>query len=168
MTKEEQKAKIQDLLNCGRPMTISGIGEALQVTPQEAAHMLPEGTATFAPGEDFEKVWAAIAEWEKVTFIVTSFGNVIEVEAKLVTGKPAMGYYNLMGGKSPLQGHFKYGDISEIGFISMPFMGRESHFAAFFTKNGDVAYSMYVGREKHQLIESAKEKFLALQKMYQA
>jgi len=99
---------------------------------------------------------------------VTAHGNVIEVETKLVTGKAAMGYYNLMGGKSPLQGHFKYGDISEIGFVTMPFMGRESHFAAFFTTSGDVAYSMYVGREKHKLIESAKEKFLALQQKYKA
>ena len=97
-----------------------------------------------------------------------SHGNVIEVETKLVTGKAAMGYYNLMGGKSPLQGHFKYGDISEIGFVTMPFMGRESHFAAFFTTSGEVAYSMYVGREKHKLIESAKEKFLALQQKYKA
>ena len=135
---------------------------------QEAAHLLPEGSATFAPGSDFESVWAAIAEWEKITFIVTAHGNVIEVETKLVTGKAAMGYYNLMGGKSPLQGHFKYGDISEIGFVTMPFMGRESHFAAFFTTSGEVAYSMYVGREKHKLIEGAKEKFLALQQKYKA
>lgn len=96
----------------------------------------------------------------KITFIVTAHGNVIEVETKLVTGKAAMGYYNLMGGKSPLQGHFKYGDISEIGFVTMPFLGRESHFAAFFTTSGEVAYSMYVGREKHKLIESAKENSL--------
>ena len=52
--------------------------------------------------------------------------------------------------------------------MTMPFMGRESHFAAFFTTSGEVAYSMYVGREKHKLIESAKEKFLALQQKYKA
>ncbi|MFQ9938281.1 MAG: hypothetical protein ACLRW2_07675 [Parasutterella excrementihominis] len=51
--------------------------------------------------------------------------------------------------------------------MTMPFMGRESHFAAFFTTSGEVA-SMYVGREKHKLIESAKEKFLALQQKYKA
>lgn len=151
----EQQNKINELLNSGRPVTLETIAQALSVTAQEAAHLLPEGSAT-------------IAEWEKITFIVTAHGNVIEVETKLVTGKAAMGYYNLMGGKSPLQGHFKYGDISEIGFVTMPFMGRESHFAAFFTTSGEVAYSMYVGREKHKLIESAKEKFLALQQKYKA
>ena len=155
----EQQNKINELLNSGRPVTLETIAQALAVTAQEAAHLLPEGSATFAPGSDFESVWAAIAEWEKITFIVTAHGNVIEVETKLVTGK---------AGKSPLQGHFKYGDISEIGFVTMPFMGRESHFAAFFTTSGEVAYSMYVGREKHKLIESAKEKFLALQQKYKA
>ena len=50
--------------------------------------------------------------------------------------------------------------------MTMPFMGRESHFAAFFDKEGRCAYSFYVGREKHQLIESAKEQFLALQAEY--
>ena len=112
----EQQNTINELLNSGRPVTLETIAQALSVTAQEAAHLLPEGSATFAPGSDFESVWAAIAEWEKITFIVTAHGNVIEVETKLVTGKAAMGYYNLMGGKSPLQGHFKYGDISEIGF----------------------------------------------------
>ncbi len=158
----EQQNKINELLNGGRPVTLETIAQALSVTAQEAAHLLPEGSATFAPGSDFESVWASIAEWEKITFIVTAHGNVIEVETKLVTGKAAMGYYNLMGGKSP------YGDISEIGFVTMPFLGRESHFAAFFTTSGEVAYSMYVGREKHKLIESAKEKFLALQQKYKA
>ena len=138
----EQQNKINELLNSGRPVTLETIAQALSVTAQEAAHLLPEGSATFAPGSDFESVWAAIAEWEKITFIVSAHGNVIEVETKLVTGKAAMGYYNLMGGKSPLQGHFKYGDISEIGFVTMPFMGRESHFAAFFTTSGEVATLM--------------------------
>lgn len=59
-----------------------------------------------------------------------------------------------------------YENIAEIGFVTMPFMGRESHFAAFFDKEGRCAYSFYVGREKHQLIESAKEQFLALQAEY--
>lgn len=168
MTLEEQQIKIKELLESGRPVTLETIAGALNVTAQQAAHLLPEESRSFAPGSDFEAVWEAIAEWEKITFIVTAHGNVIEVETKLVTGKPAMGYYNLMGGKSPLQGHYRYEDISEIGFVTMPFMGRESHFAAFFTKEGEVAYSMYVGREKHKLIESAREQFLALQNKYRA
>ena len=148
----EQQNTINELLNSGRPVTLETIAQALSVTAQEAAHLLPEGSASLCSGVPISKAFGPpLPNGEKITFIVTAHGNVIEVETKLVTGKAAMGYYNLMGGKSPLQGHFKYGDISEIGFVTMPFMGRESHFAAFFTTSGDVAYSMYVGREKHKL-----------------
>ena len=62
----EQQNKINELLNSGRPVTLETIAQALSVTAQEAAHLLPEGSATFAPGSDFESVWAAIAEWEKM------------------------------------------------------------------------------------------------------
>ena len=62
----EQQNTIDELLNSGRPVTLETIAQALSVTAQEAAHLLPEGSATFAPGSDFESVWAAIAEWEKL------------------------------------------------------------------------------------------------------
>ncbi len=166
MTNKDPQQVIQEVINSGRPVTLDSLASALNCSALEAAHLLPKETCTFAPGEDFEKVWESISQWEKATFIVIAGENVIEVETKVVCGKKAMGYYNLMGGKSPLQGHFKYENIIEIGFITMPFMGRESHFAAFFDKDGKCAYSFYVGREKHKLIESAKEQFLALQSSY--
>lgn len=53
----EQQNKINELLNSGRPVTLETIAQALSVTAQEAAHLLPEGSATFAPGSDFESVW---------------------------------------------------------------------------------------------------------------
>lgn len=166
MSETEKQAKIQEVIHSGRPVTLDTLAAAIGATALEAAHALPEGMCTFAPGSDFEKVWQSISQWEKATFIVIAGGNVIEVESKVAVGKCAKGYYNLMGGKAPLQGHFKYENIAEIGFVTMPFMGRESHFAAFFDKEGRCAYSFYVGREKHQLIESAKEQFLALQAEY--
>ena len=45
----EQQNKINELLNGGRPVTLETIAQALSVTAQEAAHLLPEGSATFAP-----------------------------------------------------------------------------------------------------------------------
>ena len=97
----EQQNKINELLNGGRPVTLETIAQALFVTAQEAAHLLPEGSATFAPGSDFESVWASIAEWEKITFIVTAHGNVIEVETKLVTGKASHGLLQSDGRQEP-------------------------------------------------------------------
>ena len=52
----EQQNTINELLNSGRPVTLETIAQALSVTAQEAAHLLPEGSATFAPGSDFESV----------------------------------------------------------------------------------------------------------------
>lgn len=53
----EQQNKINELLNSGRPVTLETIAQALAVTAQEAAHLLPEGSATFAPGSDFERLF---------------------------------------------------------------------------------------------------------------
>ena len=40
-------------------------------------------------------------------------------------------------------------------------MKRESLSVQFFNKTGAVAFSVYVGRENHQLIESVKMQFFA-------
>lgn len=42
----EQQNTIDELLNSGRPVTLETIAQALSVTAQEAAHLLPEGSAT--------------------------------------------------------------------------------------------------------------------------
>lgn len=158
--------KIKQLFDENRPVMLGGIAKELGISALEAAHLLPEGVATFAPGAAFDHVWESIATWEKATFIVEHMGNVFEVSTPVALGKHAMGYYNIMGGKAPLEGHFKADLVREIGFISIPFMGRESHFAAFFNHDGDIMYSFYVGREKHVLIPEAREAFLALKASY--
>ena len=43
----------------------------------------------------------------------------------------------------------------------MPFMKRESHSVQFFAKDGTVAFSVYVGRENHQLIPAVADAFKA-------
>ena len=48
----EQQNKINELLNSGRPVTLETIDKALSVTAQEAAHLLPEGSATFPQGPE--------------------------------------------------------------------------------------------------------------------
>ena len=72
-----------------------------------------------------------------------------------------MGYYNILHADATLGGHIKADTISEMAFISMPFMGRESHYVAFFGQDGSLHFSVYVGRENHQLIASVKEAFAA-------
>jgi hypothetical protein len=166
MTKDEQNAKIEALLNAKHPVTIGSLAHELECTAQEAAHLLPSHMRTFAPGADFDKVWETIASWDSATVIISHMGNFFEIVGKIATGKHAHGYYNIMGGKSHLEGHIKADKVAEIGLITLPFMGRESHFVAFFDADGASMYDIYVGRENHQLIESAKESFLAMQAGY--
>ncbi len=166
MTNEEKQAKVRELLNAKYPVTIGTIAGALGCSMLEAAEELPAEMRSFAPGEDFERIWAALADWQSATVIIQYLGNVFEICCRLAPGKIGRGYYNIMGGKSPFEGHLKADAVKRIGFISLPFMGRESHFVAFFNEEGVSMYDVYVGRENHRLIESARQSFLALQKEY--
>ena len=82
-----------------------------------------------------------------------------EIQTKLSTGKCARGYYNILQKDAVAGGHIKYEDIAAAAFVTMPFMGRESHSVQFFCNDGSVAFSVYVGRENHQLIDSVVEAF---------
>lgn len=166
MNKSERAKKVQELMNAKFPVTIGSIAKALDCSCLEAAKELPEGNASFVDGSEFKAVWEELCTWEGVTLIVQHKGNVFEITCRLASGKEAMGFYNIMGNKSSFGGHLKIDRYKEIGFISLPFMGRESHFVAFFDDMGDEIFSVYVGRENHKLIESAKESFLALQAKY--
>ena len=77
------------------------------------------------------------------------------------TGRQGHGYFNLSGG-SGLGGHLKIDDLGHICFLSLPFMGLESHSVQFFNAAGTVLFSVYVGRENRQLIPAARESFFAL------
>ena len=72
-----------------------------------------------------------------------------------------MGYYNILAKDAVIGGHLKYDDITAIAFVAMPFMKRESHSVHFFAKDGTVAFSVYVGRENHQLIPAVADAFKA-------
>ena len=79
-----------------------------------------------------------------------------------VTGdKRAMGYYNILAKDAVVGGHIAYEKIKAAAFVTMPFMGRESLSVLFFDAEGRVSFSVYAGRENHQIIESVKTAFFA-------
>ena len=82
-------------------------------------------------------------------------------KGKIPEGRHGHGYFNLSGG-SGLGGHLKIDDLGHICFLSLPFMGLESHSVQFFNAAGTVMFSVYVGRENRQLIPAARESFFAL------
>lgn len=96
-----------------------------------------------------------------MTLFLVHAGHVFEIQGKLTTGKRAMGYYNILAKDAVIGGHLKYDDITAIAFVTMPFMKRESHSVHFFAKDGTVAFSVYVGRENHQLIPAVADAFKA-------
>ena len=112
-------------------------------------------------GSAFEEIWRRISEWEKATFIVQHKGHVIEVQGRIKAGKIGNGYYNIFGDEG-LGGHIKADAVTDIAFLSMPFMGKESHSLQFFGADGEVAFSVYLGRRNHEIISSVRESFMRM------
>ena len=144
----EEAAKIEELMKAPFPVTLATVAKALNTTELASAQKMPDDAVAFVTGsiaERFEALWAELASWQKVT--------------KLSTGKCARGYYNILQKDAVAGGHIKYEDIAAAAFVTMPFMGRESHSVQFFSNDGSVAFSVYVGCENHQLIDSVVEAF---------
>lgn len=160
----EETAAINELLSAQRPVTLSSLAAALGMTELEAARRLSSDQAAFVTGnasERFDEVWASLAEWTKATLFIMHEGHVFEIEAKLSTGKRAMGYYNILGKDAVVGGHIAFEQIGAIAFLNIPFMGRESLCVVFFTPDGRTSFSVYAGRENHKIIESVRTAWFA-------
>lgn len=124
---------------------------------------LPGEMVSFTDVSNFTTIWNEMVTWEKVLFLTINSGIVAEVSGKLSKGKEGHGYFNLMDRYAPLHGHVNVKNLKAIAFVSKPFMGKESHSIAFFTKDENLAFSIYLGRnEKREIIPQAKESFLRL------
>lgn len=161
MDKNELQENVLRVLEQKKPVMLAMLADEFNVTEKEIAEVLPPEMCSLADGSHFDAVWKNIASWEKATFIVQHGGHVIEIKCTVPMGTYGRGYYNLTG-ESPLGGHIKADAIAHIGFLSMPFMGLESHSVQFFDEAGAVCFSVYVGRENKALLPSAKQAFLTL------
>lgn len=160
----EQAAAITELMNAKFPVTLGVVAQKLGLTELEAAKRLPADRISFVTGdaaERFPELWAAFADWAKATLFLIHGGHVFEIAAKLSTGKTAQGYYNILAKDAVVGGHIRVENIKAAAFLTMPFMGRESLSVAFFDAEGAVSFSVYAGRENHQIIESVKTAFFA-------
>lgn len=161
MSNQELSQKVQKVLEEKKPIMLSSLATQFGVTEKEIAEVLPYEMCSVTSGSNFSKVWDNLTTWEKATFIVQHAGHVIEIKCTIPQGKEGHGYYNLMG-ENPLGGHIKADAIAHIAFLSIPFMGLESHSVQFFAEDGSVAFAIYVGREKKVLIPSAREAFFKI------
>ena len=131
----EEAAKIEELMKAPFPVTLATVAKALNTTELASAQKMPDDAVAFVTGsiaERFEALWAELASWQKVTLFIVHAGHVFEIQTKLSTGKCARGYYNILQKDAVAGGHIKYEDIAAAAFVTMPFMGRESHSVQFF------------------------------------
>ena len=144
------------------PVMLAGLAERFGVSELDIARALPEEMRAFAGPEAFDAVWQSLTGWESATFIALCGGSVLEIKGKIPAGAHGHGYFNLKGGDGGLGGHLRIEGLGRIAFLSLPFMGRESHSLQFFDVAGAVLFSVYVGRENHKLIPAARDAFFAL------
>ena len=160
----QEEQKIQELMKASYPVTLATVAKALQTTELIAAAKMPEGVVRFVSGNAanrFDEIWAELASWQKATLFIVHDGHVFEIQGKLHSGKRAQGYYNILAKDALIGGHLRYEGVAACAFTNFPFMGRESLAVQFFNQAGDVSFSVYAGRENHQLIESVREAFFA-------
>ncbi len=149
------------MLKQSRPWMLSSLAQECGITEMEVALALPEEMCAIIDGSNFEAIWRQISGWEKATFIMQHRGHVIEVQGKINAGKIGHGYYNIFG-EEGLCGHIKADAIVCIAFLSMPFMGKESHSLQFFDADGSVLFSVYLGRRNHEIIPSVRDQFMEM------
>ncbi len=143
------------------------LAETLGVPVRRITEALPDDMRSRAPGDAFLPIWEAMTEWEKVTFMASTPGAILEIPCRLPKGKNGHGMYNLMDRSSPLCGHLLPAKVDSIWFVSKQVFGLESHSVQFYDAAGNQCFGVYLGRdEKRQIIPSVKEGFLSLKAQY--
>ena len=160
-TSADLKTAIAGRITEKKPLMLGMLAREYGVSELEAARALPVTMRWFAPGAFFDTVWMELATWEKATFIMQHAGTVLEVKGPIPSGSHGHGYFNLQG-ETGMGGHLKVDDLDCLCFLSMPFMGLESHSVQFFNTAGEVKFSIYAGREGRVLIPSVCESFSRL------
>ena len=158
---ETLQAAIAERIREKKPLVLGMLAAEFKVSEREAATALPEDMRRFSSASAFDTVWEELTRWEKGTFIMQHLGTVLEIKGVIPAGSHGHGYFNLKDGGC-IGGHIKVDDIACICFLSMPFMGLESHSIQFFNNDGAVKFALYVGREGRVLIPSVHESFVKL------
>lgn len=133
------------------------------LTPRDVAGCLPESTGIRVRGDLFQEAMHDVAEWGTVTVLVHTSDMILECTGNLPKGTVAQGYFNLIG-DSPIGGHIRDRNCTDIQFVSRLFMGRRSHAILFFNRDGGVMFKIFVGRDEHFMLNSDQvARFQALQ-----
>lgn len=162
---ENLQQQVEKMLAEKKMVMLDTIARQCAVSELRAAEALPSTMRAFATGADFDAVWDGLTQWPGATFIMRHGRSVVEIKGRIPSGKHGGGYFNLAPGQS-LGGHICSEEAAHICFLSLPFMGLESHSVQFFDAAGAVLFSVYVGRENKKLIPEAREGFFALREAF--
>ena len=158
---ESLRQQVETLLTEQKMVMLDTIARHCGVSELTAARALPANMRAFAPAAAFDDVWQGLTQWPGATFIMRHGRSVVEIKGRIPGGKHAGGYFNLEHGL-PLGGHICSDEAAHICFLSLPFMGLESHSVQFIDAAGAVLFAIYVGRENKALIPEARDGFFAL------
>lgn len=141
---------------------LEALAERNQVPMKTVFAALPQGQATPVPASKFEELWADLATWGTVTFIVHTRDGVFETKASVPPGAHGRGYFNIHG-DSPLGGHLRADRCESIWFVDRAFFGRRSCSLVFVSVDGDAMFKVFVGRDAERNLDAGQlAKFEAL------
>ena len=140
------------------------IAAEYKVSTFEVVKALPASHRTLVPGSRFETLMDELRSWGEILFIVHTPDIVLECVGIIPKGTIGRGYFNLHG-DSPIGGHIRFENCTDIAFVSRPFMGRESRSIQFFNAGGDAMFKIFVRRDaERKLLPEQVAHFDALQK----
>ncbi len=132
------------------------------VTVRDATAMLGPQRVRWAQATRFDEVFADLAAWGELLFLVHTPNIVLEVKGALPPGEHGRGYFNLHGA-GPIGGHLKADRCAAIAFVRRPFFGSDSASIQFFDGDGAAMFKVFVRRAPdRQLDREQLERFEAL------
>ncbi|HWL53267.1 MAG TPA: heme anaerobic degradation radical SAM methyltransferase ChuW/HutW [Chthoniobacteraceae bacterium] len=143
-----------------------GILEAIALqnglTTREVVSCLPPQCVTAAEGKAFSEVMEEISQWGEILLIVHTPDAIIECAGPLPKGSFGHGFFNL-GEGSPIRGHIRAANCSEICLVRRPFMGMETCSIQFFNERGNAIFKIFVSRDENEKLKPGQvERFEAL------
>lgn len=165
-TKFNLKQHVADEMQRNPTQSLTHLAQDLGLSEGEVTLALPKNMMVRCEGSQTEALLSTLPQWGKVTTIIHNEHSIFEFKVPFPKGKLAHGYYNLMG-KEGFHGHLKIDLITDIAFVSKPFMNMDSHYIGFYTQEGACVFKVYLGRDKHrQLFPEQVSAFYAMKQEF--
>ncbi|PJG84524.1 heme anaerobic degradation radical SAM methyltransferase ChuW/HutW [Conservatibacter flavescens] len=146
----ELQNKLRENLASNPAQVLEMVAGMHQCNLETVINCLPVEMVAKTNGEHFITIMQAIATWpHPVTFIAHTPDAVVEVTARLPSGKIGRGFYNFEhtqeGG---VHGHLRYENCHAIYLIDRPFMGKRTVSLNFINQQGEAMFKIFIGRDE--------------------